>query len=438
MNIVGISINHRTAPIGVREELHLSPAEITELVAVLKEKLLSGGFILSTCNRTEVFGIQKDGKVDFNRLLNELLQFKHVENLSAKNFEKFFSCSAVKHIFKVTSGVDSLVVGDSQILGQAKEAFQLAEDLQFTDSVIKRVFDVAIKVGKRSIKETLIGEGAVTVSFAAVQVVEKIFADPSTKSALVIGTGETGKLAATHLKELGVVDLTITNRTIARAEQAAKFLNCNVVPFQNYKDELHQYDIIFSATSSEGYVLTKDEVQRAMKLRKGNPICLMDIALPRDIDPGAQKIDNVFYNDIDSLSVIVDQNMKKRKEEIPNVDKIIVEEMINFYSWYNTLDVVPTIKSMREFFEIIGTDELEKIKNKINDEDFEKVEDMIRRLLGRIMHNPTMALREVAEKGTNTDEVAKHSLMVKKLFNLNGFSPSKENAENKNSNTIKS
>jgi glutamyl-tRNA reductase len=157
----------------------------------------------------------------------------------------------------------------------------------------------------------------------------------------------------------------------------------------------------------------------------------MDIALPRDIEPTSKEIDNVFYNDIDSLSIIVDQNMNKRKQEIPNVEQIIVQEMINFYGWYNTLDVVPTIKLMREFVEEIGEDELDKLKHKIGEDDFQKVEDMTRRLLGRIMHNPTMALREVAETGTNVDEVAKHSFMVKKLFNLNGFKEDEKSKEKK-------
>ncbi len=427
MNIVGISINHRTASIELREALHLSSTEITELIASLKENLLSGGFVLSTCNRTELFGIQKDGKAEFGKLVNALLDFKKVDNLTTANFEKFFSCSAVKHIFKVTSGIDSQVIGDSQILGQVKESFILAEDLNFANSVLKRVFDSAIKVGKRSIKETGIGEGAVTVSFAAVQVVEKIFAVPSTKSALVIGAGETGKLAAVHLKNLGVNKLAITNRTEAKAQEAAKSLNCTVIEFENYKDHLHEYDIIFSATSAEGYLLTKDDIKKVMKKRRGNPVCLMDIALPRDIDPKTRELDNVFYNDIDSLSVIVDQNISRRKEAVPKVEKILIEEMVNFFSWYNTLNVVPTIKAMREFFEEIGNDELEKIKHKVTPEEFDKIEDMTRRMLGRLLHNPTMKLREVAENGSNTDEIVVQSMLVKELFHLNGQGDKKEN-----------
>ncbi|MBN1301516.1 MAG: glutamyl-tRNA reductase [Melioribacteraceae bacterium] len=432
MNIVGISINHRTAPIELREALHLSDVEITELISGLKEDLLAGGFVLSTCNRTELFGVQKDGKAEFYKLFKYLTNFKEIKQLSSQNFEKYFSCSAVKHIFKVASGIDSLLIGDSQILGQIKESFLLAEDLQFTNSVLKRLFDTAVKVGRRSIKETRIGEGAVTVSFAAVQVVEKIFANPREKSALVIGTGETGKLAATHLTDLGVGKLTLANRTRSKAEILAQNLQAEVIDFTEIIDHLHEFDIIFSATSSEKFIIDKDAVKSAMKKRKGNPVCMMDIALPRDINPAVKELDNVFYNDIDSLGVIVDQNIKKRKAEIPLVNKIIMEEMVGFYSWYNTLNVVPTIKAVREFFETMGNDELEKIKHKVSREDYIKIEDMTRRLLGRLLHNPTMNLREVAESGLNSDEVALRSMMIKELFNLNGNVNSSQNKDDKN------
>ncbi|PKL88365.1 MAG: glutamyl-tRNA reductase [Ignavibacteriae bacterium HGW-Ignavibacteriae-2] len=420
MNLIGISINHRTAPIELREALYLSRDEITELVAYLKENVLSCGFILSTCNRTELFGIHKYGKIDFNLILDALINFKKVDGISAKNFEKYFACSAVNHIFQVATGIDSLIIGDSQILGQAKEAFQLSEDLNFMDSILRRVYDTSLKVGKRAIKETKIGEGAVTISFAAVQVVEKIFSSLEEKSALVIGAGETGQLAALHLRDLGIGKLAVSNRTIERARNVAEKLDAEIIPFENLKDDLHRFDIIFSATSAEGLLIQFDDIKNVMKKRKGNPVCLMDIALPRDIDPTVRKLDNVFYNDIDSLKVVVDQNLKKRQEEIPLVKNIIMEEMINFYGWYNTLDVVPTIKTMREFFESIANDELEKIKNKVGTEEYEKINDMTRRLLGRLLHNPTMKLREIAEKGVNSEEVARQSLLVKSLFNLNG------------------
>lgn len=430
MNLVGITINHKTAPIELREALHLSKDEIIELIPVLKKEVISEGFILSTCNRTEVFGFPKDGNLNYQQIQRTLLDFKPIKGINPENFDKFFSCSAVKHIFAVSGGIDSLIIGDSQILGQLKESFEISEDMDFTDPILKRIFDTAIKVGKRAIRETEIGEGAVSVSYAAVQVVEKIFANISVKNALVIGAGETGELAAVHLRDKGVTDITITNRTLAKAEKLAEKVHGKVVHFNDYKDHLHEYDIIVSATSSENFIIANDEIKSAMKKRKGSPVCIMDIAIPRDVDPKVKNIDNVFYNDIDSLNVIVEENLRKRKSEIPKVQDIVLDEMINFFGWYNTLEVVPVIKSVRNFFDDIANDELAKVKNKVSGEDYVKVEEMTKRLLGRLLHNPTIKLRELAETGTNAQDTVNHTLIVKELFGL-------ENSHNNNGSTKK-
>ena len=428
MNLVGITINHKTAPIELREALHLSKDEIIELIPLLKKETLSEGFILSTCNRTEIFGFPKEGKLNYPQIQDTLLNFKPIKNIKPENFDKFFSCSAVKHIFAVSGGIDSLIIGDSQILGQLKEAFEVSEDMDFSDPILKRIFDTTIKVGKRAIRETEIGEGAVSVSYAAVQVVEKIFANISMKNALVIGAGETGELAAVHLRDKGVTDITITNRTLDRAEKLAEKVHGKVIHFTDYLNHLHEFDIIVSATSSEKFIINKDDVKSAMKKRKGSPVCIMDIAIPRDVDPAVKSIDNVFYNDIDSLNVIVEENLRKRKNEIPKVHNIILDEMVNFFGWYNTLEVVPVIKSVRNFFDDIANDELSKLKNKVSSEDYLKVEEMTKRMLGRLLHNPTIKLRELAETGTNAQDTVNHTLIVKELFGL-------ENSHNNNGST---
>ncbi|MGD8782132.1 MAG: glutamyl-tRNA reductase [Ignavibacteria bacterium] len=420
MNLVGITINHNTASIELREALHLSRDEIIKFISSAKESILNEGFVLSTCNRTEIFGYPKAGKLDFNHIANELVKLKPNENIEPNHFDKYFSCGAVKHIFRVASGIDSLVVGDSQILGQMKEAFEIAEDMNFVGSVLKRVFDTAIKVGKRAIKETEIGEGAVTISYAAVQIVEKIFANITTKNALVIGAGETGELAAIHLRDKGVRSITVTNRTIQKAERLANKVHGGVIPFNHFTEHLHKFDIIISATSSPGFIITNDDIKSVMKKRKGSPICLVDIAVPRDINPEVKNIDYVFYNDIDSLKVIVDQNIKKRANEIPKVQEIIFEELVTFFGWYNTLEVVPTIKTIRSFFDDISNDELQKIKHKVTEEDYLKIEEMTKRLIGRLLHNPTIKLREIAESGTHTQETMNNTLLIKQLFGLNG------------------
>lgn len=418
MNLHAISINHRTAPVELRESLHLSTEEITGLIDLLKKDLFSEGVILSTCNRTEVFGFPKDYRINYKDIQNVLLNFKPVKGIKPEHFEKYFTCSAVKHLFNISAGIDSMITGDSQILGQVKEAFEIADDQNFVGSILRRVSETAVRVGKRSIKETSIGEGAVSVSYAAVQVVGKIFASLDKKSALVIGAGETGELAAYHLRDKGVGNITISNRTMSKAEALAEKVHGEIIPYNDLKEHLHKFDVIISATSAPDYIISKADVKASMKKRKGNPSCLIDIAVPRDIDPSVGKIDNVFYNDIDSLQTIVDQNLKKRKEEIPLVSKIVMEEMVNLFSWYNTLEVVPTIKSFRDFFEEIRTDEMEKLKNKVSDEDIEKVDDMTRRMIGRILHNPTVKLRELAESGSNIQEASTNAMIIKELFGL--------------------
>ena len=418
MNLVGISINHKTSPLELREAVHLSRNEIIEFIPRIKESLFSEGVVISTCNRTEIFGFPENLGLDPTPLIEKLIEFKAGIGIKPEHFTKYFSCGAVKHLFSVSSGIDSMIIGDSQILGQVKEAFEISEDLHFAGSILRRIFDTATRVGKRAIKETTIGEGAVTVSYAAVQVVEKIFANLEKKSALVIGAGETGELAAIQLRDKGVGKIAISNRTIERAEILAEKIHGEIIPFQFMKEHLHNFDIVISATSAENVVVSFDDVKSAMKKRRGAPLLLMDIAVPRDIDPEVRKIDNVFYHDMDSLKIIVDQNMQKRRDQIPIVEKMIMEEMIGFFGWYNTLDVVPTIKTMRSFFEEIRHDELEKIKNKVSEEDFAKIEDMTRRMIGRLLHNPTVKLREFAESGANINDVTTNTLILKELFNL--------------------
>jgi glutamyl-tRNA reductase len=210
-----------------------------------------------------------------------------------------------------------------------------------------RIFDAAIRTGKRAISETSISEGAVTVSYAAVQLTEKIFSNLSKKSALVIGTGETGEIAAKHLSEKGIGSLAVTNRTQEKAYKLALKLNAKVIPFSEFKDSIYKFDIIISATSSPEILIGKDDVKNALKKRSNNSMILMDIAIPRDIDPETRKIDYVFYHDLDSLNIIVEQNLTKRKSEIPKVEKIIGEELDNFVEWYNSLQAAPQLRTSR-------------------------------------------------------------------------------------------
>ena len=419
MNLIAISINHRTAPVEIREALHLSSEEIKMFLKELKGNILNEGFVISTCNRTEIYGFPADYKTGFKDLQNFLLRKKPLEGITEKHFENYFSCGAVNHLFKVSSGIDSLFVGDNQILGQVKESFQLSEDFEFAGFLMKRIFDSALKVGKRAKSETQISDGAITVSYAAVQLIEKIFSNLNKKSALIIGAGETGEIAAKHLRDKGIGNIAITNRTLERAEKLAETVHGRILPFNSFKNYLADYDIIISATSSPDVILSYGEIQNAMKKRNFASTCLMDIAIPRDFDPRVREIDNVFYHDIDSLKIIVDQNLKKRQSEIPKIKSIIMEEMVTLFSWYNSLEVAPTIKLLRDKFEEIRFDEVEKIRNKFSQDEVEKLEILTKRIINKLLHQPMVELKKISENGTNTNESVSKVNTIRDLFGLN-------------------
>ncbi|WP_337871695.1 glutamyl-tRNA reductase [Ignavibacterium sp.] len=429
MNLLGISINHRTAPVDLREALHLSEEEIRNLIQQTKDKVLSEGIIISTCNRTEIYGIPKQNGITHLDLQNLIINFKSAAKVTEENFQKFVSRESVEHLFRVATGIDSLLIGDNQIFKQVKDSFIVSEEMNFAGFLIKRLMDAAVRVGKRAINETAISEGAVTVSYAAVQLVEKIFANLSKKSAIVIGTGETGEIAAKHLRDRGIGRLALTNRTFEKAEKLATELNTAVFPFDTFKEHLYKFDIIISATSSENIILTKEDIERAMKKRNYDSLVIMDIAIPRDVDPACKDIDYVFYHDIDSLNVIVQQNLAKRRNEIPKVEKIIQEELDAFFDWYNSLQVAPTIKELRDYFESVRAEEVEKNINKFSEEDREKLEIITKRIINKILHHPTVELKKLFDENSASDFSFLKISVIRELFGLTGR---KQNQQGKN------
>lgn len=426
MNLLAVSINHRTAPVELREALYLGNEDIKNLISSAKEKLLSEGVILCTCNRTELYGFPLDSSTSYHDLQNFIIDKKSSFNINNEHFQSFLSRESVKHLFSVITGIDSLLIGDNQVFKQVKDSFQLSEEMSFAGFIMKRIFDFALIAGKRALTETEISEGAVTVSYAAVQLIEKIFSSLHKKSALVIGAGESGELAAKHLQDRGISFLTITNRTIEKAEKLAQSLNSKIIPFTNFKEHLYEFDIVISATSSPDLILTKADIKSAMKQRNNASLVLMDIAVPRDIDPDSKSLDYVFYHDIDSLNIIVEQNLAKRRAEIPKVEEIIEEELDNLFNWYNSLQAAPTIKNLRDHFENIRLEEVEKNKNKFSTEDQDKLEIITKRIINKILHQPTIELRKSAESGENTTETATRIGILRQLFGVDNHTQDKD------------
>jgi glutamyl-tRNA reductase len=311
-----------------------------------------------------------------------------------------------------------MVIGDIQILSQVKAAFNVARETNALGPVMSRLMQAALHVGKRTRTETSICEGAVSVSYAAVELAGKIFADLSKKSALLIGAGETGELTLKHLAGKGIGRITIASRTREKAEALVGSLGGTVVDYEHILDALREVDIVITSVNSPTYVVGPDDVQKVMKQRSNNPLFIIDIGVPRNVHPASRKIENVFLYDIDSLSAIVDKNLEQRKAEIPKVNAIIGEETVEFFHWYNSLQVGPTIHDLRDAFEVIRRQEVDTNINRFNAEDRELVELVTRRIVNKLLHQPMTILKQGAENGTAAGETL---LRIKALRELWGI-----------------
>ena len=423
MNLVAVGINHRTAPLEVREKLWMSSDEIRNAVAALKGKFFSECFIVSTCNRTELYGMYNsnggsgDTPPDIDALKEQLIGFKAAGSVvKREHLYHMVSANAIRHLFKVASGIDSMVIGDIQILGQLKDDFNIAYEEKAAGPFLHRLLQSTYHVGKRTRTETTITEGAVSVSYAAVELANKIFSDLSKKTALLIGAGETGELTAKHLVGRGIGGIFVANRTRAKAEELVAALGGTAVDFDSLQHLLAQVDIVVSSVTSTQYVIAKSDVQRAMKERSHKPLFIIDIGVPRNVDPGANDIDNVFLHDMDGISVIIDRNLQKRKAEIPRVNEIVFEELTEFHNWYNSLQVNPTIHDLRTHFEQVRLEEVEKNINRFSAEDRELLDLVTKRIVNKLLHLPTTNLKNGSEE--SEEEKHKKLHIIRSLFGL--------------------
>jgi glutamyl-tRNA reductase len=420
MNLLAVGISHHTASVEVRERMWLSEEEMRRALAQLKDRFFTECVLVSTCNRTELYGIvPSGGTVDAAILSQFLIDFKKASGVvHPAHFRSLAAGDAVHHLFQVASGSDSLVIGDIQILNQVKEAFQLSRDQQVMGPVLNRLMQAALHVGKRVRTETAICEGAVSVSYAAVELASKIFADLSRKSALLVGAGETGELTLKHLLGKGIGQIRVANRTREKAEALVATLGGTVVDYAAVMEMLPAVDIILTSVSSPSPILGPDDVQRVMRQRSHNPLIIIDIGVPRNVNPATKKIDNVFLYDIDSLSTMVDRNLDRRKAELPKVDAILREEVVEFFRWYNALQVGPTIQELRDSFEAVRQQEVEKNINRFRTEDRELVDLVTRRIINKLLHQPMTVLKEGTAEGNGKAETMRRILIVRELFGI--------------------
>ena len=413
--LTAVSINHRTANVEAREKIFYSSEEIREI----SEKLNSvarESMIVSTCNRTELYMIPASTPKTHDELYRLVREGKKLADGEVEvGFETYEGFEAVRHLFAVASGIDSLMLGDIQILGQLKEAYNTGVELGTVGSLLHHACQMALKAGKRAKAETKISEGAVSVSYAAVELAEKIFGSLKGRTALLIGAGETAELAAKDLKPKEIGRLFIVNRTLERAKNLADEIGLGeAVQLDALGEKLPQAEIVISSVGGSGYVLTREMVAAAMKGREINPLLIIDIGVPRNVDPAVRKVSNVFLNDIDSLNMIVENNMQMRRAEIVAVQRLLDEELNDFMKWYNSLEVGPTIKMLRDKIERIREEEIDRHKGKMKDADLQIVEEVTRSLVNKILHEPMTNLKN-AENGISMVDRVK---MLKSLFGL--------------------
>ena len=401
MPIVGAGLSHKTAPVEIRERLSIAEHELPAALEALRaQPSISEAVILSTCNRTEIYVVSttvEDGQRDVVAFLSS---YHNTPEESFRDCLYFYSEEKiVHHLFRVASSLDSMILGEAQILGQVKQAYMVAFENQATDIVLNRFFRQAIECGKRVRTETAIGEAPVSISYAAVQLAKNVFETLENRPVMVVGAGKMSELTIKHLVSNGASPIMVTNRTFSRAKELAENFCGIAVPFDERFMKMIQADIVISSTGSPNYVITAEEIQAVMKARRNRPIFLIDIAVPRDIDPEVGKFENVFLYDIDDLKHVVDESYNERKREAEKAEAIVLEEVSEFLAWLGSRDVVPTIRELRSHAEAIKEAELEKALHRLShlsERDVEVVRALASGIINKMLHAPTVRLKEKA------------------------------------------
>ena len=419
--IILIGVNHETAGVHVREGLALNDSDVPPLAVFAKVPTCDEVVFLSTCNRVEIISATRRPEETLNALKSEWIKRATVDkndvnpSIYIHEDEK-----AIRHLFRVASSLDSMVLGEPQILGQLKEAYKNATEARTTGPILNKLLTRAFSVAKHIRAETGIASHAVSISFAAVELSKKIFGDLKGKKCMLIGAGEMSELAARHLISAGAGSLVVANRTLSRAVDLAKALGGSAISLEEIEDALIDVDIVISSTGSPELIIRKEEIQKIMKPRRHRLLFFIDIAVPRNIDPGANDIENVYLYDIDDLKVVVEANIEERKKEAVKAERIIEEEVIKLSRWLEGLNIVPVIKGLQKKAEEIRLKELEKsgsVLSNLTDEQRKAIDLLTRSIARKIIHDPIICLKKES-RGENSDSTLDTAL---RLFSLNGM-----------------
>jgi glutamyl-tRNA reductase len=421
MHLLLVGISHRTAPVDLRERVDFSARGLPAALAALAGRSsTTEAIVISTCNRVEIYAMCEDAAAAKQDLGAFISEFNAVP--PAAVFEHLYDVAdldVARHLFRVSAGLDSLVVGEPQILGQVKSAHAAATQAQTTGPVLNRLFHASFAAGKRVRTETGLGSGAVSVSYAAVSLARKIFGDLAGRTVVVVGAGEMGKLTALHMKSQGVQHVTIVSRTMAHAARTAEAIGgASAAPWEELDSVVGASDILISATGAASPILTKAHIESVMRTRRNRPLFVIDIAVPRDVEPAAGEIEQVFLYNIDDLRATVRENLQRRASEIARAEAIVGEEAEKFWAWMKSRSAVPTIVALRQRFEAIRRSELERLDFKLAalaPEGRARVDEVTRLIVEKLLLTPTEQLKSAAD---DQDAITAYSEALTRLFAL--------------------
>jgi len=402
MRICHVGLNHRTAPVDLRERAAVDGGEIADiLVKLMSKKSVREVALLSTCNRVEFTLVTHDPDAAIAEVHEWFVgRTGHELESITKHLYSYTTDDAVRHLFAVASGLDSLVLGEPQILGQVKGAYEHALTAGTAGHVLHRLYQATFSAAKLARSETAIGKQSVNVSSCAVELAKRIFGDLTGKAVMLIGAGEMAELAATHLRANGVKDILVANRTLARAEKLAEEFSGHALTLDQLGDYLDATDIVVSSTGATTYVLLPDVVKAATAKRSGQPMFLVDIAVPRDIDPRVGDLDGIYLYDIDDLQQVVEGNKENRQQEAEQARLLLVTEEAAFLKWLKSLESVPLIRSIQDQAEAMRRDELLKARRYLkgfNDEQLLAVERVSRSMMKRFLHPSLKTLKTLPD-----------------------------------------
>jgi glutamyl-tRNA reductase len=419
MQLLLVGLSHRTTPVELRERLDFSARGVDRALAALAgSPSHSEAAIISTCNRVELYVACDDvdtaraGVAQFVSEFHSVPAAELAPHLYAK-----IGQDAVRHLFRVAAGLDSLVVGEPQVLGQVKEAYNVAAQVGCTGLLLNKLFHFAFIAGKRVRSETALSQGAVSVSYAAVALARKIFGDLKGRTVLVVGAGEMGKLTAIHMRAQGIQRLVIISRTSKHAEALAETIGGSAMAWESLSTALAEADILITATGSTTPIISRAMIAQTMKARRQRPLFIIDIAVPRDVEASAGDLEEVFLYNIDDLQTVVQENLSRRAAEASQAEGIVSEEVNRFTAWLNSRGAVPTVVALRQRFEAVRQSELRRLEPKLaalGPDARAKVDEITRLIVEKLLINPTEQLKSISD----ADTVAAYSDALNRLFGL--------------------